>query len=155
MDWAHIHTMINHFPIVLSTVGVAAVLLGLVTRRRGPWLYAAISLTGAGLAVIPVYFTGEPAEGFLNHPWYVNQGAIHQHEDAARVAAVLILLAGVAGAVAWRRLVRYPRELVLPGWLRATLLVTAVAGSASIVYAALLGGRIIHDAPVLHGPAPR
>jgi uncharacterized membrane protein len=155
MDWAHIHILINHFPIVLSTTGLVAALVGLVLRRRGPWLYAAVSLAAAGATVIPTYFTGQPAEHFLNRPWYVAPDAIHQHEDAARIAAVLIVLAGVAGAVTWRRLVRYPREQSLPAWLRTTVLVTALAGTVSIAYAALLGGRIIHDAPVLHGPAPR
>jgi uncharacterized membrane protein len=154
MDWAHIHIMINHFPVVLSAVGTVAALMGLILRRRGPWLYAAVSLTLAGVTVIPTYFTGDLAKDFLNKPWFVAPGVIHQHEDAALIAAVLLALAGVAGAVAWRRLARYPRELSLPVWLRTIMLVTALAGSASVGYTALLGGRIVHDAPVLRGPRP-
>jgi hypothetical protein len=56
--------------------------------------------------------------------------------------------------VAWRRLVRYPREVRMPGALRTSLLVTALAASGSIGYASWLGGRIVHDAPVLQGPPP-
>lgn len=154
MDWAHIHIAINHFPIILAVVGTVGALLGLLTRRRGLWLYGAVSLTLAALTALPAYFTGEPAEHVLNRPWYVARGAIHAHEDAALISTVLLVVAGVASAVAWRRVVRYPRELVLPGWLRAAVLVTALAATASIGWTAWLGGAIVHDAPALKGPAP-
>jgi hypothetical protein len=108
----------------------------------------------AAVTVIPTYFTGAPAEHALARPWYVSRGAIHTHEDAARISAILVLVAGLVAVVAWRRLVRYPREVRMPGALRTALLVTALAATASIGYASWLGGRIVHDAPVLQGPAP-
>ena len=154
MDWAHIHIMINHFPVILTVTGAAAVLLAVGRPRRGVWLYAAVSLAMAALTVIPTYFTGEPAESALNRPWYVARGAIHTHENAAKIAALLVVLAGLVALVAWRRLVRYPRELRMPGGLRAAVVATSLAAAAAIGYASLLGGRIVHDAPVLQGRAP-
>ncbi|MDB4886220.1 MAG: hypothetical protein JWN79_1658 [Gemmatimonadetes bacterium] len=154
MDWAHIHIAINHFPVILAVMGTLSALLGLVTGKRGPWLYGATSLTLAGITVLPAYFTGGPAEHFLDRPWFVARGAIHAHERAALLSVVLVVIAGLASAVAWRRLVRYPREVVLPGWLRTIVLLSALAGTASIVYTSLLGGDVIHGAPVLQGPAP-
>lgn len=154
MDWPHIHIAINHFPIILAIVGTVSALLGLLTGRRGFWLYGAASLTLAGITVIPTYFTGGPAEHALNRPWYVARGAIHAHESSALISMILIVVAGLASAVAWRRLVRYPREVSMPGWLRTIVLLSALAGSASIAYTSWLGGEIIHGAPVLHGPAP-
>jgi hypothetical protein len=146
--------MINHFPIILATMGALAVLLAVVRGQRGIWLYATVSLTLAALTVIPTYFTGEPAEEALHRPWFVARGAMHTHEDAAKVSAILVLLAGFVALVAWRRLVRYPREVRMPGGLRVALVVTSLAAAGAIGYASLLGGRIIHDAPVLQGPAP-
>jgi uncharacterized membrane protein len=154
VDWPHVHIMINHFPVILATMGALAVLLAVVRGQRGIWLYATVSLTLAALTVIPTYFTGEPAEEALHRPWYVARGAMHTHEDAAKISAILVLLAGVVALVAWRRLVRYPREVRMPGGLRAALVVTSLAAAGAIGYASLLGGRIIHDAPVLQGPAP-
>lgn len=154
VDWPHVHIMINHFPIILATMGALAVLLAVVRGQRGIWLYATVSLTLAALTVIPTYFTGEPAEEALHRPWFVARGAMHTHEDAAKVSAILVLLAGVVALVAWRRLVRYPREVRMPGGLRVALVVTSLAAAGAIGYASLLGGRIIHDAPVLQGPAP-
>ena len=154
LDWPHIHIAINHFPVILAVVGTASALIGLVTGRRGFWLYGVASITLAALTALPTYFTGGPAEHALNHPWFVARDAIHEHEDSALISTILLGLAGVASAVAWRRIVRYPRELAMPGWLRSAVLLTAIAATASISYTALLGGAIVHDAPVLHGPAP-
>lgn len=153
-DWPHIHIMINHFPVVLAVMGALVALFGLMRSRRGVWLYACASLTLAALAVIPTYFTGEPAEHQLNRPWYIARTAIHTHEDAALIATFLVGLAGLVSLVAWRRLVRYPRELSLPTGLRAAVVITAVLAAVAIGYASLLGGYIIHDAPGLAGPPP-
>jgi uncharacterized membrane protein len=154
MDWAHIHIMINHFPVILAVIGALAAVLASLRGRRGAWLYATASLTLAAITVLPTYFTGEPAQKALNRPWYVARGAIHTHEQSALIAAILVGLAGLVALVAWRRLVRYPREITLPGGLRAAVLLTSIAAAASIGYTSLLGGRIVHDAPVLSGPAP-
>jgi uncharacterized membrane protein len=146
--------MVNHFPVILAVVGTFAILLAILRGQRASWLYGTISQTLAALTVIPTYFSGQPAEHALNRPWYVARGAIHSHEDAAKISALLVVLAGLVAVVAWRRLVRYPREVKMPGPLRAALLVTSIAASVSIGYASWLGGRIVHDAPALQGPAP-
>ena len=153
-DWPHIHIMINHFPVILVVMGALAALLGMVRSRRGIWLYASATMTLAALTAIPTYFTGEPAEHALNRPWYIARSSIHTHEDAALIATIITGVAGLVALVAWRRLVRYPRELSLPGGLRTALVVMAVVSAVAMGYASLLGGYIIHDAPGLTGPAP-
>lgn len=154
LDWPHIHIMINHFPVILAVMGAAAALLGLFRARRGVWLYATSTMTLAALSAIPTYFTGEPAEEALHRPWYIARQSIHAHEEAALVAAVITGLAGLVALVAWRRLVRYPRELSLPGGLRTAVVVTSVIAAGAMGYASLLGGYIIHDAPGLKRGAP-
>ena len=153
MDWDLIHTMISQFPVVLVVTGALAVLLATVRGRRGIWLYATASLTLAAVTLIPAYFTGPPAEHPSRRPWYVALGGIHTHEDAARLAALLGVLTGLIALFAWRRLVRYPREVRMPGSLRSALLVTSLAAAISIGYASWLGERMGHDAPALPGPA--
>ena len=154
VDWAQIHILINHFPVIFVTAGALATILAVVHQRRGVWLYATASLTLAGITVVPTYFTGEPADHALNDPWYVAKEAIHSHEQAAKISALLTLLAALVAVVAWRRLVRYPREVRMPGGLRTAIVVTSVAAAAGIGYTSWLGGRIVHDAPGLTGPRP-
>jgi uncharacterized membrane protein len=154
VDWAHIHILLNHFPVILAITGMLAVLLAMLRGQRAIWIYGAVSLTLAAITVIPTYFTGEPAEHALNRPWYIARGVIHTHEDASKIASLLVLLAGLVAVVAWRRLVRYPREVRMPGSLRTALIVTALAAAGAIGYSSWLGGRIVHDSPVLLGPPP-
>jgi len=154
LDWPHVHIMINHFPVILAVMGAAAAVLGQFRSRRGVWLYATATLTLAALTAVPTYFTGEPAEEGLHRPWYVARQSIHSHEDAALVAAIITGVAGLVALVAWRRLVRYPREISLPSGLRTAVVVTSVIAAGAMGYASLLGGYIIHDAPGLKGPAP-
>src|SRR3954469_16962497 len=98
--------MVNHFPVILVMVGTFAILLAMLRGQRASWLYGTISLALAAVAVIPTYFSGEPAEHALNRPWYIARGVIHTHEDAAKISAILVIVAGLVGIVAWRRLVR-------------------------------------------------
>jgi uncharacterized membrane protein len=154
MAWAHIHIMINHFPVILVVMGALASALAVVRPRRGAWVYATASLTLAGITVVPTYFTGRPANHALTDPWYIAVRAIDSHEESAKISAILTVLAALVAVVAWRRLVRYPREVRMPGGIRAAIVITSVAAALSISYTALLGERIVHDAPGLTGPRP-
>ena len=154
MDWTDVHLALNHFPIILSVIGALAAILATLSPRRGTWMYAAASLTLAGVLVIPTYFTGEPAENALDGPWYIARGTIHAHEEAAFISAILVGVVALIGALAWRRMVRYPRETSLPGSLRTLLLVGSIGAAAHIYYTSLLGGRIVHHSTVLRGPRP-
>ena len=55
------HIVVNHFPVILAMMGAFAVLLAVVRGQRAIWLYGSVSLACAALAVIPTYFTGQPA----------------------------------------------------------------------------------------------
>jgi uncharacterized membrane protein len=154
MDWDHIHIMINHFPVILAVMGAVVALLGVLRGRRGVWMYATASLTLAGLTAVATYFSGRAAEDVVRHAWYIGRGSIHTHEDAALVATIATAVAALVAAVAWRRLVRYPREITLPGGLRTAVVLTALASAGSIGYASWLGGQITHDAPGLKAARP-
>src|SRR4029079_14574438 len=40
LTWPNIHLYINHFPVILSVLGLGAAIAALIFRRRGLWLYA-------------------------------------------------------------------------------------------------------------------
>jgi len=153
ISWPYVHLLLNHFPVVLTAAGLAAALGGLVLHRRGLWLYAMGTLTAAGAIVYPVYFTGDKADHALNDPWYIRPGAIDAHDSVAGIAMVVIIVAGVVCAYAWWRALRYPAEPI-PVWIRSAVLVMAVAGFGTVAYTAYLGGKIVHEAPVLELPQP-
>lgn len=151
LTWPYAHLLINHFPVVLTTMSFIAAIGALLTNRRGLWLYTMGTLTIAGLSVYPVHFTGDQADHALRDPWYIKRGVIDAHDNAAGVAMAIVLIAGAVSAYGWWRALQR-REQIIPGWIRAAVVVGAVAGFGSVAYTAFLGGKIIHDAPVLGLP---
>jgi hypothetical protein len=151
-NWAHIHLLINHFPIILTLLGLAAAILALVTRRRTVWLYAVATLTLSGLSVVPVDLTGDAAADIMKDKWYVVKDSIHAHDDMAGNTEWVVLIMGVASAYAWWRLVRRGADGTLPAWLRAVVVVTALAGAGLASYTAYLGGNIVYGSPRLATP---
>jgi uncharacterized membrane protein len=148
LSWPYAHLIINHFPVVLSIAALTVTVLAMLLGKRGLWLTAMGALTAAGLFVYPVHFTGDKADHALRDPWFVRSGAIEAHDNAAGIAMIVILIAGAFAAYAWWRSLKRPSELI-PGWMRAGILVGALGAVVTVTYTAYLGGKIIHESPVL------
>jgi uncharacterized membrane protein len=146
LSWPYAHLVINHFPVVLSVLGLVIALLALLFDRRAIWQVAMGALTGAGLFVFPVHFTGDQADQALHDPWYIARGAIEAHDNAATIAMYVILIVGAFAAYAWWRSVKRPAEL--PRWMRSGVVVGGLLATGTVTYAAYLGGKIIHESPV-------
>lgn len=152
MDWPYIHTVINHFPIILVVVGTAAVATALIWKRRPVWLYAVATLTLAGLSVYPAFITGDEAADTMERKWYVVKSMVHDHEESADVVLWIVLATGVIAAYTWWSMTRPGRKELPPVWLRVLVLVAAIASVVSITYSSYLGGRIVHESPKLAQP---
>ena len=139
---------------MLTVVGSAALLLALFVRRRGLWLYALGTLSLSGLSVYPVYFAGDEAADSLRNTWYIVRSAVDEHDQAAGFALGCLLLLGAVSAYAWWRMLRREMTGLPPVWLRTVLTVLALFGVTIVGRTAYLGGKIVHDSPILLGPAP-
>src|SRR4051812_41509848 len=133
LSWPYIHLMLNHFPVVLSVSALAVTVLALLLGRRGLWLTAMGTLSAAGLFVYPVHFTGDKADHALNDPWFIRTGAIEAHDNAAGITLLVILVAGAFAAYSWWRSLQRPAELI-PGWMRAGLVVGSLAAVATVTW---------------------
>lgn len=153
LSWPYAHLLINHFPVVLSVFALAVSILALLMRRRGLWLTAMGALTVVGISIYPVFFTGKEADHALKDPWYIHPGTIEAHDRFATITLWVILIAGVFAAYSWWRSLKRPAELI-PGWVRAGVLVGSLAAVGTVAYTAYLGGEIIHDAPILQLKQP-
>ena len=141
MSAVHVHLLLNHVPILGSFFGLALLAWGLVRRSdevvRAAWLTWALS----GLCVLPVFFSGEPAEDAVLGRPDVSEMFVERHEDAAKRALVasLALAALSLGALAAARGERRPSR----PWTLATLVAGLVA-AILLTVAGGLGGQIRH-----------
>lgn len=149
MNWPYIHTLVNHFPIILTVVGAAALVSALIWRTRGAWLYALATLTLAGLAAYPAFLTGDEAADVMRKRWYVVRSMVEAHEESADFALWTLLVMGALCAYGWWRMTRREPGTLPPRWLRLVVLFATLAALGTVTYSAYLGGRIVHDSPRL------
>jgi hypothetical protein len=154
MNWPYIHTLVNHFPIILTVVGSAALALALLTNRRAVWLYALATLTLSGLSIYPAFFTGDQASHAVRDTWYIVGSMVREHDGSAGWALWSVLLLGAASAYAWWRMLRREVASLPPAWLRGLVVVLAALGLSIVVRTAYLGGKIVHESPKLETPPP-
>ena len=106
------------------------------------------ALTAAGAVVYPVFFTGGKADDALNDPWYIHPETIDKHDNFATITTWVILIVGAFAAYSWWRSLKRPAELT-PAWMRAGIVLGSLAAAGTVTYTAYLGGKIVHEAPVL------
>lgn len=141
MDSTHIHLLLNHVPLAGVAFGLFFLVLGVVRRSDAMRLSAIILFTISALLVLPVFFTGEPAEDAVEGLPGVSESIVESHEDSAKVTIWSMVLLGVAsigslGYAAKRR--------ALPTSLVGLVGVLAIVSMGLIGRTAYLGGQIRH-----------
>ena len=98
MNATEVHLLVNHLPIVGAFLGLALVLLAVLRRNERHTIQAAtlvLLLSGGG--GIAAYFSGEEAEHAAEERPGFDHDVLEEHEDGAKPALALLLLAGAIG----------------------------------------------------------
>ena len=141
MNGAHLHLVLNHFPVILAPTGLVVLALGLF-RRNAEFVKVGLGVIFvAALFTVPTYFSGEGAADKVGDLPGVNMDDIEHHAAVASQAFVVIGLAGIAALAA---LVLGMRGKRPPSWLVVTTLGLSLAASAWLGVTANLGGLIRH-----------
>lgn len=151
MSSAHIHLILNHFPIVGVMVAVAIFSIGRLRRNA---LFQQLSLwllVVFALAAIPLYLTGESAEHTVSRLPDVSKALIENHEKAAGVALVVIEVLGGLGLLG---LLLFGRTTPLPKAFAVGVLVVALSATGLFAWTGYLGGQIRHSEIRRGGPVP-
>ncbi len=141
MNWAHIHLMVNHIPVLGTVLLVLLLAVGLV--RSSPSLIRTTLWATVVLAVltVPVYLTGEPAEEQVEDMIGVEKATIEDHEENAKVGLIAVLATGALAALAlWGERHRPRRTRVLS----VLVLLGLIVSSGLFGLAAWTGGPIRH-----------
>jgi hypothetical protein len=141
MNPTHLHLLLNHVPVLGTAFGLGLLVLA---RWRNSVELAKTALgvfVLVALLAVPVYLTGEPAEDGVKGLPGVSDPIMGQHEQAATVAFIGVLVLGV---VALAGLILFRRSNLMPAWFGASLLAASLIVSGVMAWTANIGGQIRH-----------
>jgi len=141
MNWAYLHVIINHFPIVGVIIGTLILIAGMVFKNDGIKISGLGTIVFAALMAVAVDFTGDPArEAVTGMPDFV-LSLINRHENMAVVSLFIIIPAGLMAAVTlysiWKK-VKSVRFLLI------MTLIMSLISCAAMGYVGHTGGQIRH-----------
>jgi hypothetical protein len=140
MNSVQMHLALTHVPVILSLTGLAMLILTLLVKNPTLTKTSYIIIAIAGIAALPVFFSGEGAEEAVEHIPGMSEGIIEKHETVAKLAMISIAAAGVLALGA----LFSSRWLSLSRALRFLVLALAITSGGLMFQTARLGGQIRH-----------
>ena len=142
MNWAHMHLLINHIPVLGMVFGTLLLVYGLVKKNEEIKRVSLGIFVIVAVATLPVYLTGEPAEEIVEHLPGVEEPIIEEHEETALIAFIAV---GILGIFALGALWRYRHADAIPKRLIIAGLITSIVVCGLMAWTADLGGKIRHS----------
>lgn len=99
MNEAHLHMVVNHFPIIGTILGLGILITGIILKNN------TVKSTAYALFIVAAIFaafsmgTGEGAEELVEDMPSVGKEIIHEHEEIAEKLAVVLYFLGVISIV--------------------------------------------------------
>ncbi len=142
MNAAHIHLMINHFPIILPFIAIITRIIAHVIKSDSMRRYAlGILIVGAITSFIAMQ-SGERAEEIVEELPGISETYIHNHEESAEIFSVITYIAGGIACIAlWADIRR-------KSYAQVIIEIAIVLSVVSLFYAqktGTSGGEIRHE----------
>jgi uncharacterized membrane protein len=140
MNSVQMHLALTHVPVIVSFVGLIMLLVAFFIKNRMLTKTSYMLLLVAGVAALPVFFSGEGTEEAIENLPGVSDAVIERHEEVAKLAMISI---AAAGLFAFAALFAF-RWQVTSRLLKMVVLVLAVTSGGLMAQTAHLGGQIRH-----------
>ncbi len=141
MNWAHIHLLLNHIPVIGMVFAVLLLLVAMVRKNDAFKILSLQFFVLLTLLTIPTYLTGDPAAHAVRSLPDVTREIIERHDDAATIALIGMIILGVLALVG---LIIYHRTKSLPAWVITLAFVLSLTEAVWLGWTANLGGQIRH-----------
>jgi uncharacterized membrane protein len=150
MNLAHVHLLLNHFPIIGGLIAFGLLLLGMAGKSDDLKRASLAVWLGIALLTIATYVSGNGAEEAVckaanaEDPCLerdVSKALIQAHESAALSGFALMEL---TGAFAWLGLWQFRRIRSIPGWNQTAVALLSLATLLLMARASNAGGEIRH-----------
>lgn len=97
MNDAHLHMVVNHFPIIGTILGLGILITGIILKNNSVKNTAYVLFIVAAVFAAFSMGTGEGAEEMVEDMPNIGKRIIHEHEEIAeKLALILYLLAAVS-----------------------------------------------------------
>lgn len=142
MNAAHMHLLLNHFPLVGFVFSLILLSVGLFRANDGYIKAGILVILISGLLAVPTYLLGEPAEKVIKSLPGFSERLVENHEEAAELAIWCIGATMLAAAVSlWLSGKRnMASKLALNSMLLLNFIALVMIGRTSN-----LGGKISHS----------
>src|SRR5689334_1050447 len=138
MNLAHVHLLLNHWPIIGTLIAFALYGISFVgksddLRRSGLIIFAAIALL-----TIPAFLTGVAAQEWMTRDT-ISNALMARHENAALLTLGLIF---VTGSLSLAGLWQMYRDGRMAKWTTTAVLVFAILSVITVIRTGNTGGDI-------------
>lgn len=142
MNAAHLHLVLNHFPIIGTAIAIFVLIIGIMKKSDDVKKVSVLILILTALITIPVYLSGEDAQAKIEGNYDdVDESFIDSHEDFALYSFIAMDIAGAIGLIA---MFLYKKPKPLPNSFAYFMLVLLFIVNGMMAYTANLGGKIHH-----------
>jgi uncharacterized membrane protein len=141
MNWAYVHVILNHFPIVGLIIGTLILIAGMVFKNEGIKISGLGTIIFAALMAVVIDLTGDPAKEAMKGMPDIVGSLINRHEDIASVALFLIIPAGLIAALTLYSIWKKEKSV---RFLLIFTLVLSLISCAAMGYVGRTGGQIRH-----------
>jgi len=147
INWAHIHLVLTHIPVIGVAVIIAFLVAGKVRGSRELQWVSLQMFVALALLSIAVYLTGSPASHQMREKQGISREVIHRHSSAADFAFWSL---EILGALSLGVLAKFRKESVIPALHTTVLLAVSILVFGLMIWTANLGGKIRHPEIGMH-----
>lgn len=141
MNQAHLHMIVNHFPIIGIIIGMIVLGVGIATKSALSKRIGGFILIGSSIFSFPSFATGEGAEEMVENLPGVSENLIERHEEIAEqfmgfVWAIILL--GVLALLSEWKMKKFTH------WIYISLFVVSFFATYFAKQVGTSGGEIRH-----------
>jgi uncharacterized membrane protein len=141
MNEAHLHLVVNHFPIVGVIFGFILLVGSLVFRNKTLQNTAYFLFIISAIATLASMRTGEGAEEIVEEIPEIGHDIIHEHEEIAEKMALIMYALGGLSLVGWYM---NTKENAKAKWVALLATLVSIAGMVLGSLTGTSGGEIRH-----------
>jgi uncharacterized membrane protein len=141
-NFAHLHLLLNHFPIIGTMVGLGLFVLSFIEKNQDLRRASYIVFAAMALIAIPTFLTGYSAWILIKGPGLNADPLIARHQGSAMLSFWFMEFTGAFALVGLWQTQRLSR---LPRWNVAAVLVLSVFTVALMARTGNTGGDIKHE----------